>query len=151
MKRVNSIENRMTPRPYVTTKETPAAVAHETMKAAGIRHLPVLESGKVVGVVSERDLRQAVALSDRVKLGVADVMAAEPYCVKAGTPLAAVAKEMAKMKYGCAVVLDEDEHVIGIFTTIDGMQVLSELLAEGPRSRLHFLGIEKYLSLDYLI
>jgi predicted transcriptional regulator len=88
----------------------------------------------VIGIVSDRDLQQAGLLSDSMDLIVRDVMTANPYCVQVGTRLTEVTREMAAMKYGCVVVLNDLADVVGIFTTTDGMRVLSELLAAAEPS-----------------
>ncbi len=44
--------------------EQPMSVAHQMMRDRGIRHLPVLHQGKLVGVVTDRDLRLVETLRD---------------------------------------------------------------------------------------
>ena len=46
----------MTETPHSIGKDQPLAVAHRLMKEHDLRHLPVLEQGKLVGLVSERDV-----------------------------------------------------------------------------------------------
>lgn len=58
--RVHSSEARvrewMTSDPVVASEETTAAESLETMMANGFRHLPIVEDGRVVGIVSIRDV-----------------------------------------------------------------------------------------------
>lgn len=152
MKKVNRIESHMTQYPTLAMEETTLNEALEYMEKSGIRHLPVLHKERVVGVVSERDLRQYAMISDSMDILVADVMTKAPFCVYVGTPLSDVAHEMAKHKYGCAVVLDRADKVVGIFTTTDGMRVLSEILTNSPEGvPLRKLGIESLLRGDALL
>ena len=53
------IADLMTPDPVTVGATAPLADALATLQELGIRHLPVLEGGLVVGVVSDRDLMQA--------------------------------------------------------------------------------------------
>lgn len=143
------IEDHMTDYPSIASKKTTVKEAMEFMKGCGIRHLPVVEKNEVVGVVSERDLKQAELLSDAMTMVVADVMTPKPYCVKVGTPLREVAREMAKHKYGCTVILNQHDRVVGIFTTTDGMRVLSEILSSSEGANLRITGIEQLLEHRY--
>src|SRR5579859_1531253 len=106
MKVVNRIEEHMTEYPTVASGKTYVSEALELMEQFKIRHLPVVDRGKVVGIVSDRDLKKAEILSDSMTLIVSDYMTPNPYCVRVGAPLTAVAKEMAKRKYGSANVLN---------------------------------------------
>ena len=105
------------------------SVAHEMMRKHGIRHLPVLHGGKLVGLVSERDLRFVEALRDvnTDSIRVDDAMATNVYCVSPDMPLAQVASHMAKFKCGSAVVM-QSEKVVGILTTVDLCRALADVL-----------------------
>ena len=67
------------------------------------------------------------------KVHVADAMAQKPYAVHPDLPLDEVVSEMASHKYGAAVVLQND-HVVGIFTTVDVCIALADLLHTRLRS-----------------
>jgi acetoin utilization protein AcuB len=102
------------------------------MREHGCRHLPVLDKGELVGMVSLRDLRFIDTLEDidRDHVTVEEAMTPDPFAVSPDAPLAWVAEVMAGDKYGSAVVVEEGR-VIGIFTTIDALRVLSALLRDG--------------------
>lgn len=102
---------------------------HELMREKGIRHLPILDGQRVVGVVSETDVARAAGLEgvDPTTTQVRDVMSAKPYTVSPDAPVDEVVQEMAGNKYGSAVVVDNG-HVVGIFTAIDAMSAFAELL-----------------------
>ncbi|MDR3607865.1 MAG: CBS domain-containing protein [Oligoflexia bacterium] len=139
---MRTVENEMTEYPSIASPEMTVTEAAEYMAKYKIRHLPVVDKGKVIGVVSERDLRQAEILADAMTMLVTDVMAPDPYCVPVGTSLATVAREMAKKKYGCTVILNRLGRVVGIFTTTDGMRVLSGLLDSKGNPDFGLVGIE---------
>ena len=105
------------------------AAAHAMMREHQIRHLPVLRGDQLVGLVSLRDLHLLEALDDvdPDKVRVSEAMTDEPYAVEVGTPLREVALNMGAHKWGSAVVLDGGK-VVGVFTTIDAMRALANLL-----------------------
>src|SRR5215831_6301297 len=90
------------------------ATAHRMMREHRFRHLPVLDGGVLVGVVSERDLRFIETLKevDPDKVLVEEAMTPEPYFVPPGALVRDVADQMARHKYGCAVVM-EGTKVVG--------------------------------------
>ncbi len=100
------------------------------MKKHGIRHLPVLHGGELLGVVSDRDVALITGLDgvDPEKVRIEEAITQEPYSVKLDSKLSEVAAHMAEHKYGAAIVMDGN-HVAGIFTTVDGMKILAKLLA----------------------
>ena len=88
-----------------------------------IRHLPVVRDRRLVGLVSERDLLAARARNAKV----AEVMAKRVYVARSTTPVSQVAAEMADNKYGSAVIVDPQNHVLGIFTTTDALRIIAAL------------------------
>ena len=111
--------------PGMTPKE-----ALETMRELDFRHLPVVKDGKLLGIVSERDLREAVQVSMANKLRLEDIMKTNVFWVQKEAPLRKVVAEMADKKYGSALVLNEKREVVGIFTTTDALRILSDILEE---------------------
>lgn len=103
------------------------ATARSLMLDHKVRHLPVLEAGKLVGVLSERDLHLARAIlgGKSAATPVEDVCAPVVYAVSSETLISEVAAEMAKERYGSAVIVDDNERVLGIFTTTDACLALS--------------------------
>jgi acetoin utilization protein AcuB len=128
----------MTRSPHTIGWNQPLAEAHAKMRSFGVRHLPVLRNGDLVGVVSQRDLLLVETLKDvdPNTVAVEEAMAPETYTVQKDEPVERVVEAMADHRYGCAVVLD-GEDVAGIFTTVDALQLLADLLAErkAPRAR----------------
>lgn len=126
-----TIEALMTRSPHTVGLTVPLAEAKKVMLNHGVRHLPVLDAGALVGLLSERDVQLAESLArfDVKDLLVEDAMSQAPYAVAPHTPLAEVAHEMAQRKLGSAVVM-EGMKVVGVFTTTDGMRVLAMLLSK---------------------
>ena len=110
--------------------EQPMTVAHKMMRDQHIRHLPVLHQGRVVGIVTDRDLHLVETLKDvdPSKISVSEAMTPDPYVVSPTASLDEVVSTMASNKYGSAVVSDHG-HVVGIFTTVDACNAFAELLS----------------------
>jgi|APLak6261665176_1056049.scaffolds.fasta_scaffold20820_2 acetoin utilization protein AcuB len=125
------VRDLMTPAPHTIGVRLSLADAAKMMKKFKIRHLPVLENGALVGVLSERDVQMISSVSelDPSCILVEDAMTQAPWTVKPETSVREVAKAMADKKLGSAVVVENDK-VVGVFTTTDGMRCLAELLGE---------------------
>jgi acetoin utilization protein AcuB len=125
------IRDFMTTAPHSNGRDQTLAAALERMRTFQVRHLPVLDGGRIVGVLSQRDVLFVETLRDvdPAKVTVEDAMSTEVYAVTEQTPLRDVALEMLEHKYGCVVVLDHGR-VAGIFTAVDALRVLAALLEQ---------------------
>ncbi len=125
----HAIRRYMTVSPVVVASDRTLAEALQTMREHRIRHLPVVDGGKLVGVVSQRDLYllQSVRGVDMCSERVSEAMTPEPYAVDPDAPVAEVASVMAERKYGSALVVERGE-VVGVFTTVDALRALGALL-----------------------
>ena len=125
-----TIADRMTRTPHVIGVEQSITAAHHLMRSNGIRHLPVLHGGKLVGVVSQRDLHFVETLRDvnPDELPVEEAMSQDVYAVPPKTLLREVVNEMAERKLGSVVVV-EGQKIVGVFTTIDALDTLAGVLA----------------------
>jgi acetoin utilization protein AcuB len=125
----SSIDHFMTPDPTCIQQDQPIAAAHERMRAHGIRHLPVLDRGRLVGVVSQRDLffHETRRDVDPSKVTVNDAMTIDVYVVPPERPVGEVAAKMVQDKCGSAVVTRGDQ-IVGIFTTTDALRVLGGIV-----------------------
>ncbi len=96
------------------------------------RHFPVVEEdGKLVGVVSDRDLLRALARApDWLKTTVADVMnKAEMKTVQPESPLSVAVVEMMKHRINCLPVVDGEGKACGIVTTTDVLRMYQPIQA----------------------
>jgi acetoin utilization protein AcuB len=125
-----TVADRMTRTPQVIGVEQSLTTAHELMRSNGIRHLPVLHGGKLVGVLSQRDLHFVESLRDvnPDEVAVEEAMTQDVYAVPPRTPLREVVNEMAERKLGSAVVV-EGQKIVGMFTTVDALDTLAGVLA----------------------
>jgi acetoin utilization protein AcuB len=115
----------MTPCPQTIAPDATLFDALSTMRRFGIRHLPVVDEGQLVGLLSERDIAFAERFLEARDACVAAVMNREPFMTVPYAPLAEVCDVMAKKKYGSAVVVD-GASVVGVFTAIDALRVIAE-------------------------
>lgn len=124
-----TIADRMTRTPHLIGAEQSMKSAHELMRKHEIRHLPVLHGGKLIGLLSLRDLHLVETLPhvDPETVRVEEAMTQDVYAVEPKTPLKQVVTEMATRKLGSAVVV-EGTKVVGVFTTVDALDLLAERL-----------------------
>lgn len=124
-----SISNFMTALPQTVGRDQPLQVALDLMRELGVRHLPVLHGGRLVGVLSERDilLVQSLPGVDADKIRVEEAMSHQPYHVAPSASLGEVAREMAENKYGAAIIMDANK-LAGVFTTVDALKILAQKL-----------------------
>lgn len=123
------VEKYMTRSPHSIGQAQTLAHAHDLMREHRIRHLPVLHGGKLVGLLSDRDLHLIETLRDvdPARLLVEDAMTTPVYSVSPKAMLDEVVREMAKHKYGCAVVEDNGK-VVGVFPPVDALAAFADLL-----------------------
>jgi len=114
--------------PYTTSPQTTIDQAIKVMKEHHIRHLPVEDSGHLVGVVTDGDINLAASFSHVESLLIDDVMTRKPYTIPPHTPIDHVVLTMAEHKYGCAIVKQDNGKIVGIFTANDALRVLGEIL-----------------------
>lgn len=105
------------------------AEASRRMTEHRIRHLPVLDGGRVVGIVSDRDLAMVESFPnvDTEVVPVEEAMTPDPYVVKPDAPLREVIAQLAEHKWGTAVVI-ENNRLAGIFTLVDAMRTFAAFL-----------------------
>ena len=121
----STIAEVMTGMPVTTGGSRPISVVRELMQRYKIRHLPVVELGRLVGIVSERDLDRWSALPEvnPDAVPVSRVMSRQVLMVAPEDTVAEVAASMSARKVGSAVVVRRGD-IVGIFTTTDALQAL---------------------------
>lgn len=128
-KPVPTIQTYMTTLPHSIGREQTVRAAAQMMEQHDIRHLPVLSGGKLLGILSDRDIKllESVEGIAADSLAVEEAMTDEPYAVSPDARLDEVCAEMAEKRIGSAVVV-QNHKVVGIFTTVDVCRALAHLL-----------------------
>ncbi len=103
------------------------ALALQMMLWRRIRHLPVVKDGRIVGLLTERDiLRQRDASAPYAVFGtVGDAMQRPPKTIEPDTDIAEAAKRLSDYKIGCLPVVERGD-LVGIVTTNDLLQVMAK-------------------------
>jgi acetoin utilization protein AcuB len=122
------VEEYTTPSPITVAKDTSVNEILGIMGENSVRHIPVVEGGKAVGILSERELKVILSLGQAESLVAHDIMTPEPYCVASDTPLETVALQMSARKIGSAIVCNKRGEITGIFTSTDALNALIEVL-----------------------
>jgi acetoin utilization protein AcuB len=129
MRRIPRIKSVMTPFPYSVAPSASLEEAIAMMSAHDIRHLPVCESHAVIGILSERDVRVALAVRPGETRLTIKQICTDPYTVDLERRLDEVADEMAQRRIGSAIVLRGDK-LAGILTTTDICRLLATTIRE---------------------
>jgi acetoin utilization protein AcuB len=129
MKTIPPIRKYMTVVPHSIGNDQSLATARDLMKHHGIRHLPVLEGGKICGILTDRDIKMALGFQgvNPIITRVQEIALEDPYRVSPDAKLDEVAATLADKRLGSALVVDHD-HLVGIFTTTDALKALSDVL-----------------------
>ena len=129
----------MTERLWVIGEDAPLRQARSLMVEHDIHHLPVVQNGACVGVLTDRDVKRALdpdlGLPPGDELFVRDACVFDVYTVPHGEPLERVLREMARRRIGSALVVEEGRP-LGILTASDACRVFADFLhaAQPPSS-----------------
>jgi acetoin utilization protein AcuB len=123
-----TVEAYTSPSVWVIDCEESVDVAITLMQEKGIRHLPVSRSQKIIGLISERDLKPFTLnlLRDTIKVG--QLASEDVYTARQDTPMLDVVYTMSERKIGSAIIVDDLGKLTGIFTTTDALNALIEII-----------------------
>lgn len=124
------IRDIMTSPPVAISPDVTLAEAYRILQEKDIRHLPVVDRGRLVGVITDRDLRLATSCLAPSPFSpdsrVAEAMCREPVTADASDPVEDAAARMRERKIGCLPIV-EDGRLIGIITGIDLLDALLKM------------------------
>ncbi len=136
---------------YMTTKliktkpEMSVKDAFLLMRTHRVRHLPVVEGDKLVGIISDRDLRRPKwvdALDDWTsyyqisdEASVRDVMTANPEVVHTYDSIRKAVVVLRERRYGALPVLDKTGDLVGILSAHDLLTALWEMMLKSKKEK----------------
>jgi acetoin utilization protein AcuB len=138
------VENWMNPNVITVDADDSMLDATKILKEHNIRHLPVLEKGKLVGVLTDRDLKRA-SPSDATSLEahemlylianikVREIMTKNPITVPYNFTIEEAAEILLQAKISGMPVVDKQGDVIGTITQTDLFKVLISLTGVGKK------------------
>ena len=133
MKQIPSIKAVMTPFPYSVDVNASIEEAREFMRLRKIRHLPVTEGQKLVGVLTDRDIKLYLGpdfdYPSQTEATVKDVFMENPYIVDLNERLDRVLKNMADRHIG-SVLVTRNGKLAGVFTSTDACKSFADYLID---------------------
>jgi acetoin utilization protein AcuB len=115
-------------RPVLTAQpQTEFHLAHELMRHRDIHHLPVVEGGRIVGIVAERDLLLAAAHFGSAHVPLAEIMHSPVECVSVRATLMSAARKLVVKRIGSLPVVDAKQQLVGIITETDIFKAMAEM------------------------
>jgi len=128
----------MTQDPVTADPDDGLSRAAHKMLAGGFRRLPVVKDGKLVGIITDRDLRDQRGRWEDTRVGA--VMTHDPLTVSSKTTAEEAAQIMLENKIGGLPVLD-DGKLVGIITASDVLQAFLNVMgaSKGGTTRIDFV------------
>lgn len=128
-KKSKQVQDRMSAPPFTISSEDSLENAIDLIHKHNIRELPVVDHGKLIGIVTDRDLREIAPsypiFRDQQEirrylktLKVASAMTVDPLVVSPDTPLVEAAKLLTTYRIGSLPVV-ENERLVGMISVSD--------------------------------
>jgi acetoin utilization protein AcuB len=132
------VRDRMTKTPVTIEPDDFLNVALQRMKTGGFHRLPVIANGKLVGIVTERDLRAHRGYLEHTKVN--GIMTENPLTIDGASTLEEAAQIMLQRQIGGLPVI-EDGKLLGIITATDVLRAFLEVMgaSRGGSTRIDFV------------
>ena len=133
------VDEIMSKKPTTVKKSDSLKMAQDLMLEKSIRHLPVLDGGELLGIITESDIRGAfigekaktnsgqVEVLNPAKMKVSDFMTRDPMVVSPETHIEDAALVIYKHKIG-ALPVTKNNHLVGIISVMDILGVFVDLM-----------------------
>ena len=114
---------------YMYPNDT-VADAYECMQEYNFRHIPIVDGEcKLVGVVSDRDILRILSPNPQdpiPDIGLDEIMSDEPIACLKNSAISSVCATMVQNKIDCLPVIDRKTELLGLVTTSDLLELLSQ-------------------------
>jgi acetoin utilization protein AcuB len=132
------VGNRMTKEPVTVEPDELLIRASHKMQAGGFHRPPVVSDGKLVGIVTDRDLREHRGHLEHTKIN--GVMSERPFTVTPATTLEEAAKILLERQIGGLPVVAEGR-LVGMITTSDILNAFLDVMgaSQGGSTRIDFV------------
>ena len=127
-----NVAERMTQNPSHVRLADTLATVRTIMQAEGFKHLLVVETKRVLGVITDRDVRQHAAHLDEIVVETA--MTADPVTVSPDTSIEEAASVMLVKRIGCLPVVQNGD-LVGIITATDLLRALLDIVRVHAKDR----------------
>lgn len=129
------VKDRMSPRFITIGPDASLADARSLLDQHRIRHLPVVQDGNPVGIITDRDIRSAAPASSLGQVKVGEIMTRNLITVTPGTQVQEAAKLMVTHRIGGLPVQREGK-LVGIITETDLLNALVEIMDHATMERI---------------
>jgi len=130
-----TVQSYMTSTVISVSPTTPIRIAQQVMEDRHIRHLPVVQENRLVGILSSGDIRRAGPSSTTTlsvweiasrwdEISVDQVMSRNVIHVRPSTSMSHAAQLMMAYHFNCLPIVDEGNHLVGILTDVDMFRLL---------------------------
>ena len=131
-----TVRDLMTQNPTILDRNETLDLAESIMNLGRIRHMPVVEDGKVIGIISQRDLFRSALVtalgfgqkttSTLIKtIKIKEVMTSNVITISPDASIKDAARQMIDKKIGCLPVVEGDR-LVGILTETDMLRYVAE-------------------------
>ncbi len=129
------VKEWMATNPIVVDENTSIMKATQIMKEHGIRRIPVVRDGRLIGIISDRDIKEAAPSKATTldvhelyyllsEIKVKDIMTPDPITLKENDSVEKAAVIMLENRISGMPVVDDDYHVVGVITETDVFKVM---------------------------
>jgi acetoin utilization protein AcuB len=115
----------MTREVVVVAPSVTLSAAARTLERMHVRHLPVVEGGRLVGIISDRDVLASKARGES-GISCGEAMSPSPITCLPGASVGRVAELMLTHRIDSIPVVDEDDALVGLVTSSDLLSLLVE-------------------------
>jgi acetoin utilization protein AcuB len=111
----------MTPKPSCLTPDDTLRAAVTLVQAGDFRAVPIALNGRLIGIISDRDIRSSSQKTDTTK--VSEIMSRNPICVSPDDSVNEAVRMILSYKIGGFPVVQDDQ-LLGMITTTDILKVI---------------------------